>query len=138
MIKPEMLDVFFGDEQNEQVLSVPANLRRTNLQLEGGRAWLGLITATSDDPRQHACAPCIKSWKFNGGGAAESKSVDGWRNLRFEYQVRVYSRALPVRPLRMHVRTCVYQNVLAGGPPLGPSAAPGSLRSLQRALSLPV
>jgi hypothetical protein len=126
-IKPEVLDVVFEDVTEVPVLSVPANLRKTNLQLEGGRAWLGLITATSDDPRQHACSPCIMSWKFSGGGAAESKSVDGWRNLRLEYQVRT-RRIFFVCTRTVHYTPQVLMDLSTlGGPPIRPGAAPGRL-----------
>lgn len=81
--KPEILQVLV---EGQVVLTVQTDLRRV-LQLEGGRAWLGFQAATGDDPRQHSHAPALMSWDFESGGIADTKSVDGWRNLRLEYAV---------------------------------------------------
>mmetsp|Transcript_31424 Transcript_31424/g.61248 ORF Transcript_31424/g.61248 Transcript_31424/m.61248 type:complete len:913 (-) Transcript_31424:71-2809(-) len=87
-INPEALQVFI-EPRKTPILAVSVNIRQS-LQLEGGKAWLGFATATSDDPQvgwSQACRVC--SWKFAESGASADghEKESGWKNLRLEYSV---------------------------------------------------
>lgn len=57
---------------------------RRSLQLEGGRAWVGFITASGSGTK--SIGTRIMNWKFEQR-EVESPASNGWRNLRLLYEV---------------------------------------------------